>query len=225
MLVIKSRSFNIDAVLKLIIVLGFALFFFITIQTGQVLLFVHPRIVPYMKFGIVAMLIMSLFILVDVFKPQRKKVNIIPYLFFIIPLIMSFSLPANDISSSSMNFGSMNVSGQASSPSQEDASDNLSIYTSESDNSADANSLPDNTVNSDQNTDKSIMYLDESEDISLELHGDTVVMDDNNFVKWVEEIYNNPSEYDGKKIKVTGFVFKDKQFKVNEFVPARLMMK
>lgn len=234
---IKSRRFNIDVVLKLIILLGFALFFFITIWTGKVQLFVHPRIVPYLKFGIVAMIVMSLFLLRDVFKPQRKKVNVFQYLFFIIPLIMAFSLPAKDISSSSMSFGNMNVAGQVSSTSKEDASnvdnldnsnttDELSVDGSSSDNSSNANSVSDDTssVNNNQNTDKSLIDDDETEDDSLKLQGDTVVMDDNNFVKWVQEIYNNPSKYEGKKIKVTGFVFKGTQFKSNEFVPARLMM-
>jgi putative membrane protein len=237
MLAIKSRNFNIDALLKLVIVLGFALFFFITIQTGKVLLFVHPRMVPYMNFGIVAMLVMSLFILGDILKPQRKKVNIIPYLFFIIPLIMAFSFPANNISTSSMSMGNMNVASPDRSTLQDNASitdnsDNidtnnkLTVDGSSSDNSTDANSVFDDTSseNNLQNTDMSPMDDDETEDNSLKLQGDTVVMDDNNFVNWVQEIYNNPSKYEGKKIEVTGFVFKDKQFKSNEFVPARLMM-
>lgn len=237
MLLIKSRRFNIEVVLKLIILLGFALFFFITIQTGKVLIFVHPRIVPYLNFGIVAMLVMSLVILGDVFKPRRQKVNVFQYLFFIIPLIMAFSLPSKDISSSSMSFGNMNVAGQMNSTSQDDTSnidsldnsntsDNLSADSSGSDNSADLNSVSDDTSSAinKQNTDTSLTAGNETEDDSLELQGDTVVMDDSNFVSWVQEIYNNLSKYEGKKIKVTGFVFKDKQFKSNEFVPARLMM-
>ena len=230
MLALKSRRFNIDAVFKLIILLGFALFFFITIQTGKVQMFVHPRIVPYLKFGIVAMLVISLFVMGDVFKPQRKKVNIFPYLFFIIPLIMAFSLPPKDIGSGAMSFGGVKATGQSGSMSQDELSNTDYSDNSVPDGTANDNSMNNSTVadnssaDANQSTDSSFMDGDESVGNSLKLQGDTVVMDDNNFVKWVQEIYNNPSKYEGKKIQVIGFVFRDKQFKPNEFVPARLMM-
>jgi len=44
------------------------------------------------------------------------------------------------------------------------------------------------------------------------------------FVEWIQEIYEHMDKYKGKKIQVVGFVFKDEQFKKNEFVPARMMM-
>lgn len=174
MIGIKSKRLNIDAVIKSAILFSFALFFTITILTEKVQLYVHPRIVPFLIFAIVALLEMSLLIMEDVFKPKQKKVNILSYLVFIIPVIMAFSLPTDDIGSSSMSLATINAN--------------------------------------------------KSQDSSLKLQGDTIVVEDNNFVKWVQEIYNNPEKYNGKKITVTGFVFKDKQFNSNEFVPARLMM-
>lgn len=68
----KSSPVNIEAVLKLTILLGFALFFYSTISSGTVRLYVHPRLVSYMKFGIAAMVLIALFIVRDVFKPKRK---------------------------------------------------------------------------------------------------------------------------------------------------------
>lgn len=236
MLAIKSRRFNIDAVFKLIILLGFSLFFLITIYTGKVQLFVHPRIVPYLKFGITAMLAISMFIFEDIFKPQRKKVNVLSYAIFIIPLIMAFSLPAKEIGSNSMSFSTIKSTGQTDGTFQDDssnndsydnsnASDNSSLDGYESDNSTNTNSeASDNSsANSNSNSGNSLVKGEESDSV-LRMQDDTVVMDDNNFVKWLQEINDNPSKYTGKKIKVTGFVFKDKQFESNEFVPARLMM-
>jgi putative membrane protein len=231
MLLLKSNRFNINAILKLVILLGFAIFFFTSIQTGKVQLFIHPRIVQYLKFGIVAMLLISLFILGDVFKPQRKKINILPYLFFIIPLIFAFTVPAKAITSNSMSFGNMKIAGQTTVQNDTSSIDNTDISEDSLDNvvndssSAD-NDLTYNTISSsnNHNADASLTDGNESVDNGLKLQGDTVVMDENNFVGWIQEISTSPEKYYEKKIQVTGFVFKDKQFKANEFVPARLMM-
>jgi putative membrane protein len=61
-------------------------------------------------------------------------------------------------------------------------------------------------------------------DVELKMQGNTIFVNDNNFVRWTEEISNNMLKYKGKKIELTGFVFKSDGFKENEFVPARLMM-
>lgn len=207
MLLLKSKRFNIDVVIKLLILTGFSLFFFMTIKTGKVNQFVHPRIVPYMKFTIVAMLLISLFILRDVFKPQRNKVNYYQYLFFIIPLIMAFCLPAVDMNSASMSYSGTKPLAQTI----ENTKDTSSL---KADNSSAASS---------QNSDTPVQNDAESENTGLKLHGDTIAMDDN-FIMWVQEISDNPSKYIGKAVTVTAFVFKDKTFKSNEFVAARLMM-
>lgn len=219
---------NIDIVLKLIILLGFSLFFFITTINGTIQLFVHPRIVPFLKFGIVIMLIMALFLLKDIFKRQRKKVNQYQYLFFIIPLVMAFALPAKEVNSGSVAIGSNTdalsssnsvVQGKITNTDSYDklsGADGLSGEASTSDNT-DKNSLANDSYTS-------FMESTEEEDNRLKLQDGTIVIDDSNFVKWIDAIYNNPLEYEGKKITVMGFVFKDKQFKDNEFVPARMVM-
>ncbi|PYG89051.1 putative membrane protein [Ruminiclostridium sufflavum DSM 19573] len=215
----KSGSLNIDVVLKLIILLGFSLFFFITVQSGTIQLLVHPRIIPFLKFGIVIMIIMSLFLLKDIFKLQREKTNLYQYLFFIIPLIMAFSLPVKEINSGSVAIG--NSTGTVMSGSSTARSKTPDIDSAGS--SSGENILSEDTEQK-QNTDTSFMDGTEEEDSVPELKDNTVIMDDSNFVMWIDEIYSNPSKYEGKKIIVTGFVFKDKQFKENEFVPARMMM-
>ncbi len=234
---IEYGRLNIDVFLKLIILLGFSLFFFITIINGTIQLFVHPRIVPFLKCGIVIMLIMALFLLKDIFRWQRKKGNLYQYLFFIIPLIMAFALPANEVNSGSMAFGSntdamassnSTVQGKISNTDNYDnlsGADTLSGEASSSDNT-DENSLSNDsyTEENSQNNVTSFMESTEEEDNNLKLQNDTIVLDDSNFVKWIDTIYNDPSKYEGKKITVMGFVFKDKQFKDNEFVPARMVM-
>ncbi len=206
----RYKKINIEAVLKLIILIGFAFFFYYIILTDKVLLYVHPRIVPYVKFGIVAMILLSLSITRDIFKPKRN-VNISPYLFFIIPLFMAFILPATSLDSTSMSFGDIKSNKQVVNTTERNDSNN---------NLADQGKTLDDNTGTTANT--ALDY--NKEDFGLEMQGDTIIMNDDNFVGWIQEICEEMEKYDGDKIELTGFVFKDKQFKENEFVPARLMM-
>lgn len=218
---IKSGKLNIDAVLKVLLLLGFATFFFITVKSGTIHMYVHPRIVSYIKIGTVVMLAMSLFQLKEIFKPQRKQVNFYQYFFFIIPLLMAFTLPAKEVNIGIVSFAS-NIDSMISKNStvQSKAQNNDNYI---QDNSQNANNIRD-TYNT-QNSDISLSVNGkEGESKGLKLQDNTVVMDDSNFVKWLDEISNNPLKYEGKRVTVSGFVFKDKQFKPNEFVPARMMM-
>jgi putative membrane protein len=226
-----------DALLKIIILSGFALFFAIIIQNGRIQLYVNPRIVPYVKFGIIVMMIIAIFLIRDIFKPKRK-VNFTPYLFFLVPLLMAFLLPAKTIDSKSMAFGDINltqrqnsntgktaIAGNSADTGNSGSSSDYSAGTSE----ADINTLDDNDViieDSSQSSDSlspGQADTDQREE-GLQLEGDTIVVSDNNFVQWLQEIYDNQGKYEGKKIQVIGFVFKSKEFTENEFVPARLMM-
>lgn len=231
MIIAKSNRINIEAVLKLIILLGFALFFYVIIKTGKVLLYVNPRIVPYVKFGIVVLLVMSLFSIPDIFKPKRK-LKFKPYLFFLIPLLMAFSIPAKSMDSTSMALGDVKITQQQNSTNINITPDN--IESGSADGSADGSAIDNNSI--DNNTPTTTDNSQSSAPLSstqvypdqvtteLKMQGDTVVVNDDNFVQWNEEIFTNMSKYEGVKIQIVGFVFKSKDFKENEFVPARLMM-
>jgi len=53
---------------------------------------------------------------------------------------------------------------------------------------------------------------------------DTITINENNFYNAVNEIGGNLNKYTGKKITISGFVFKKEEFKENEFVTARMLM-
>jgi len=202
MLLIRLKKINKEVFLKLIILLGFSFFFYDIIKTGKVLLYVNPRIVPYVKFGMVAMISLSLFIASDLFKSNRKE-NIKPYLFFIIPLFMAFMTPKTSVSSKSMTLTNAKTRSQISNTKQEN--------------------IPNNNISNGANT-ITPKINSTKVDVKLEIQNNTIVLSDNNFEKWTEEISNNMLKYEGKNIELTGFVFKTDGFKYNEFVPARLMM-
>lgn len=181
---LSSKRFNIEALIKIIILLGFTVFFIFIIQSGKIQLYVHPRIIPYVKFAIIAIIIMIVFLFKDIRRPTGR-LDILPYLFFIVPLILAFALPARTIQSGFISLNSTVKSVQGN-----------------SNNSS-------NSMSSDQ---------------GLKLENDALILDDDNFVQWLEEIDKNTEKYIDKKVLLTGFVLKDSRFKSNEFVPARKMM-
>ncbi|MGV8984300.1 TIGR03943 family putative permease subunit [Clostridium sp.] len=208
MQLIKLKKINIEVLLKLIILIGFAFFFYDIIKTGKVLLYVNPKIVPYVKFGIVAMLSLSLFIVRDLFKPKRK-VNIKPYLFFIIPLFMAFMTPEASVSSKSMSITGSRNTEQTEIIKQNSVTDS---------------SITNQDITTDNNATTNTKINSSKVDVKLEMQNNSIIVSDNSFMQWTQEITYNMEKYEGKKIELTGFVFKDKSFKNNEFVPARLMM-
>lgn len=230
MQVLKSRRFNMEAIIKIVILLGFALFFLITILTRKTQLYVHPRIVPYIVFDVVAMILIAGFMLGEVFKPQRTRSSLLPYLFFIVPLFLAFSLPAKSIDSSSLPLGDIRLEQQSINSSQNDISrnnlpDNNSNNGGFADNNMGSNSVsPSNNANSNPDTSLSNEKDSATPDNKLKLQGDTIIIDDNNFFQWTAEIYEHMDKYAGKKIQLIGFVLKDERMKANEFVPARFMM-
>lgn len=213
MKIMKTRNYNIDAAFKVVVLLGFALFFFLTIQSGQVLKYVHPRNVPFIKFAAIAMVLISLFFIPEVFKPQRIKVSSIPLLFFILPLIMAFLLPTQSFNSDYISYGDLKLQGNSGNV------DNPEIkteYSEEDEYKED--------IYIDEYSDAENKNIIESNRNELQLIDETIIMDNDNYVRWIQEIYENIEKYNGKKIQVSGFVFKDEQFEDNEFVSARMMM-
>ena len=226
MRIIESRRINVEAVMKLLILSGFAVFFSSLMQSGRIQLYVNPRILPSLKLGVLAMAVIALFTVKEVFRPQRRA-RLAPYLFFIIPLILAFLLPAHSMNSSTMSLGDISLVQQKSSAaaSQKSAQGGSAAKDGGTDagDGLDSDNPGKVEVNS-SNYEALASLATKPVDRRLKLQNDTVVMDDGNYFRWLKELYDNMATYQGKKIEVIGFVFKDKQVKANEFVPARLLM-
>jgi len=197
-------EFNLDVLFKIMILLGFALFFFLIIKNGQVLIYVHPRIVPYMYFAIIAIILMVLFSLPDLRKGPNNSVCL-SYLIFLLPLLTAF-MPPQTMDASPISFGST----KAGVVSSDDSAGDPSI------SSRAEESLSARYSDSDQ----------ESEVITpdIEILDGPIVVDDNNFFQWSQEIFIGLDAYAGMQIEATGFILRDEQFETNDFALARLLM-
>lgn len=200
---------NTEVLVKALILLGFSLFFITIILNGSVQLYVHPRIIPYMKFGTAAMVLIAIYIMKDVFKPDRKKRSLYPYLFMIIPLFTAFALPAKPMNSGSLLAKDVNISQNSNSFSKNNKPDDLNQTAVDA---SKLDTLPLNEKNTIFQPKKPL------------LQGDTIIINEKNYVEWIQELYNNTDAYEGKKVQISGFVFREKDFNENVFVTARYMM-
>lgn len=205
----KFKKINIEVLLKLMVLLGFSFFFSYILITDKILLYISPRNIIYVKFSVMILLLLSLFVTKDIFKPTGR-VNIFSYLIFIIPLLMALIFPAKPMNSTSI--ASIDIKAnekfidRSTNTSSDNAVNNESKY-------KDAN---DSSTNADSNLNQF--------DMEIKMCGDTIIMTDDNFSRWLTEIYTNMDKYKDKKIQLTGFVLKNDKFNKNEFVSARLMM-
>jgi len=203
----KLHQFNVDIISKIFLLLGYATFYMYVIFTDQVRQYVHPRIVPYMIFTSIVMIIISSLLLEELLKGKKGKTNPWPLLFFMIPLIMAFVLPAKTFDSSTGMGGNFELSAGAN------------VYRNSQGSLEREEEDEENFVGSEDVYEKNVS------EIGIEFQNGVIVLDDDNFYTYLSEIYVNLDKYEGEKIEVVGFVFNDsEEFADNEFVPARLMM-
>jgi putative membrane protein len=164
-----------------------------------------------MIFASAAMIIIALLLFRELFKSTAKKGNSWPLLFFIVPLIMAFALPAESFDSSTGTIGDVQLSSGGS------LSDNTIVAAQEpeeTDNSAESSPAIEGDTAESKETDEYIPLQD-----------GVLVMDSSNFYECLCAIYADMDKYKGTPVEVVGFVFNENEsFADDEFVPARLMM-
>jgi putative membrane protein len=116
---INMKKVNVEVALKLVILTGFSLFYYILIRSDKITLYVHPRIVPFIKVSIVAMMIIVLFLIFDILKARTVKKKMRNYIIFIIPFVMMLGMKPNN--------NRPTVSSDNSSKFSEDRAENLNI--------------------------------------------------------------------------------------------------
>jgi len=189
------RKINIETIIKLLVFLGFAAFYYIFLASGKVNLYVHPRILPFIKLNIVIMIVISLFLLLSIFKEsiiKKKKRN---YFILLIPLIMTLGMRSEAIMPGLLEKPNFDIKKE------------ISLKNKEIDHSGH------------DHNEKSHEGVEE-----LNTNNKRIVVSDKNYMFFLNEIYNDYDEYLGKEIEITGFIYKDDSLNKNELVLGRVMM-
>lgn len=201
------RKLNLNVMIKILILLGFSIFYLKIIISKEILLYVNPRIIPFSIFGMISMFIISLFLILDSLKTQKKKVKFKNYIIFILPLIIIFFMQNTTINS-------FNITSKI----------NLS--------NAQLNFNSNNNYNTNSNTPK-FNKLDKENNIfsqnytnskNIKLENNIIEVNVKNFISSLDEILKNPDKYNNKQVHITGFVFRDEFSKKNDFIIGRFLM-
>ncbi|WP_459481605.1 TIGR03943 family putative permease subunit [Clostridium saccharoperbutylacetonicum] len=193
------KKLDMDVILKMLILLGFSIFYLVIILNNQILIYVHPRIVPFAIFGMISMFIIALFFIPDSINNRKRKIKLKNYVVFAIPLSLVFFMQSINANSSTATNKDKNS----------DITDNLDsagstyeIYSGKTESNGQG------VVNKKQ----------------LYIRNNIIEVNQRNFVFSIDEIIDNIDKYEGKEIEITGFVYRNKELKENEFILGRFMM-
>lgn len=188
------KKLNLDIIIKILILLGFSAFYLKIIINREILMYVHPRIVPFALFGMISMFIIALFLVSSCFYNNKRKFKLKNHVIFIIPLIMIVFMQGTNVN-----------------PAIKTSNRNIN-----SDSPASAFELYSGKTESDGQG-----AVDKKE---LDIKNNVIQVNSKNFVYSLDEILGNPDKYEGKEIDLTGFVYKDEDLKQNQFIIGRYMM-
>ncbi|MDR1650510.1 MAG: TIGR03943 family protein [Synergistaceae bacterium] len=204
----RLRNFNPQALLESACSSAFGALLIHLVSSGGYLSYVTPRMKPYLYFTAAVMCLWAAAGAGEIFRP-RRRVRAAHCLVLLIPALLLL-LPHSSLSSlgaSGMYGGFAGRQGTQVVPAQDG-------YGAESDITGDDESYGADIFGS---------YPDELE--GFDAAGRKITVADEDFGRWINEIYMNMDKYDGCKVELTGFVVKNPEFFApDEFVPARLAM-
>lgn len=221
----KTPSFckvNINTVIQAVILGSFSILFVYLLTTGRIASYLHPRMTPFVIFAAIAFFLMML-ALFRSFKKRERRFSMMPVFVFVFPVILACTVPGKAITGSSLTFTNAKIVGISSSI-QTTAS--KATQNSNGESSSSASSVSSSTTQNLKPNQSAVTTTSPfGTPITLIITDNTISMDDQNIVSWVNELNSHPDNYVGKKIEYTGYVFKSgKDFKSDEFVPGRDMM-
>lgn len=203
---------DLYVVAKILLLLGFSVFFFVIVVTGRVNLYVHPRVRPFLVMASVVMALTALLMLPQVISRHVHRRPMWPLLFFAVPLLLAIAIPPQAMGSDSVNTQDLLSIGQSGASTGDAAQQKATeVPAAEATPEARATaSASDDRLNTDAPTDAA---------------DDTIIVTSENFYETLSLIYADTDSYLGRRIDLVGFVFFDPiYFTDTQFVPARMLM-
>ncbi len=204
---IKKKSLDISQVLDIFIIYGFALFFGKILSNGDVYLYVHPRIIPYLKYASYYLLLILPFMFRGLMKRKPAKIDFSRYAIVGVTLLLAFAVPAATINASN--------AGNRSSFSS-------SLPTTQGNTSLSGTSNPSASSAGGDSTSESWSYVGKPE--TEKVSSDELIIDSENFLTAIDDICVNLNSYVGKKVQIYGFVYREAGMQPGEYVVGRYLM-
>ena len=196
----RVRQLNIPVLLEASVLFALAIWLIVYLVSGSYLVYVTPRMLPYLIGTVAVLLVLAGVTLLRLFVPSRRArvthvfVLSLPLILLLLPHAM-ISVSTNQLSSVSASTAQTASPGATQSPA------------TDSEAESGAEETPAEEISGLDNTNKRI----------------TITTD--NYYDWMERLYNDCTVYEGYTVSITGYVINGSDvFADDEFALARLVM-
>jgi putative membrane protein len=238
----QERKLTGHYFLRAAILTGFALYIMFLVKTDNILYYIAPRMVIYVKLsaiGFYAIAVYQLYIAIGSIwghklecdcehPPSRSLVrNTAAYSLFILPLLLGFMLPNSALGSDLAAKRGVNLNSSRS------VVNNVNVKPSASPNSSPAPTtipLADNdSFNKNNPSDAQLKQLFKADkydegfaQLGMKLYKkDLIQVKEEGYIEILSSLDLFMNNFIGKKIEISGFVYREEEMKSNEFVVAR----
>jgi putative membrane protein len=225
---VSPRVLSFHHMIKALILFGFAVYIAQLVRTESILLYIAPRMVDYVKWSAVALYIIAVYQLYQGVRtwfgkaeaacdcdhdhtPSRSVFkNTVVYGIFIFPLLLAFLLPDTSMGSSLASKKGMNLS--SASTVKKDAAAATEQVTGAA-AASDAELFPADKFTQHFANHAKELYQKDLVQIKEELYIESLTTVDLYLERFI-----------GKKLELTGFVYRSEEMKSNQFVVGRFAM-
>lgn len=211
----QAKAFNSQVFLEILCNFVFTSLIIHLLKSGSFLFYVTPRMKPYLIFSVILSAVWAIAGFRRLFKPQHLIRS--SHCFVLVIPVMLLLLPHSTLNITDVATGYTGAGAFVQKP------DSGNLFTETEDDLVSIAPLP--QENYESSPDIAASPYDADIQTGLDEENKKIIIGNDAFYPWIAEIYSNMDKYEGYKITMTGFVFKDQEyFYENEFVPARLAM-
>ncbi|MBZ9688956.1 TIGR03943 family protein [Clostridium estertheticum] len=209
-----KKKLNLNEFIWFIILIGFTCYFYMIISTNKITLFIHPKMVKYVKFALYFFIVLVIFQGKNIYAFKKAKSLKLGYIMFLIPLTLGILLKPVGVSVDSAINKGFSLTSQMKISTLKHKHTVLEDGTEVCD-------INEKDTHSTENANEQLKMSLES--ISL-LKGKTINMTSGNFINAYEDIYGNPHNHVGRTINMKGFIYNQKGLNKAEFILSRIVV-
>lgn len=228
--------------LRAALFLGFSLYILYLVKTDHLTYYIAPRMIIYVKLAAIAMYAVSVYLFYAAIRaiarkpdvcedcdhtpPRKLWLNIPAYSLFALPLLIGFATPDAAMNSALAAKKGMNLTTSASqiaaSKSSEQPQASAPLSPSPSPLPSSGANATDAQLNELFKADK---YTEDFARLAKKLYRlDTIAVKEEGFIETLSAIDLFTKPFDGKKIELSGFVYREDDMKPDQFVVARFQV-
>lgn len=210
-----KKKINLNELIWLFILLGFTYYFYMIISTDKINLYVHPKMIKYVKFALYLFIGLTIFQGKNILSVKKNKKLKIGYIMFLIPLTLGFLLKSEGLSAYNVINKGFSLTSQLKINTLKHKHTTLDDGTEICEHNDDEES---------HSVDDDYVLLNEPLDSVAIVKGEIIDMTSENFINTYENIYGNPYDYVGRTINMKGFVYNQNGLNKNEFILSRILV-